>query len=132
MSGRPWFSGMLSRWRRLANDRPALPASDTESVVTRLWTCKGEFFGYRRDDFLFAYDGRQAGQFGEGDEIYDRYGSYTGEIRKGNRLVTNISKRDWSRPPFTPVSGARFRPSSDLNSIEVMPGFEDFPIARES
>jgi hypothetical protein len=40
------------------------------------WTCAGECFGYREDNALFTYDGRQVGRFAEGDEIYGRDGRY--------------------------------------------------------
>lgn len=122
---------MLSRWRILSDEISQSPANDLESDVVRLWTCGGGFFGYRLDSSLFTPDGREAGQFSEGDEIYDRYGAYRGEIRKGNRLVTNLSKRDWTRRSFSPQSGLRFKPSGDLTSIQIMSGFEDFPEAKQ-
>lgn len=128
---RPWFRMTLSRWHVLSDDISHLPAKDLESEVIRLWTSNGKFFGYRLDNSLFTPDGREAGQFSEGDEIYDRYGTYRGEIRKGNRLVTNLSKRDWTRNAFAPQSGLRFRPSNDLASIQIMAGFEDFPAAGQ-
>lgn len=124
---RPWFRTALSRWRTLPDDISHLPANDLESEVIRLWASNGKFFGYRLNNSLFTPDGREAGQFSEGDEIYDRYGIYRGEVRKGNRLVTNLSKRDWTRRSFLPQAGLRFRPSNDLASIQVIAGFEDFP-----
>jgi hypothetical protein len=126
MSLPSWFLQTLSRWRKASNGKLPFEARDTESSVIWLWTCSGKFFGYRLDDALFTYDGCHAGQFAEGDEIYDRYGGYIGEIRRVNRLVTNLSKRDWSRTPFSPHAGVRYRRSSDLESIQVMAGFEDF------
>jgi hypothetical protein len=126
-----WVRGALSRWHLLSKEISQSPANDLESDVTRLWTCTGKFFGYRFNDSLFTPDGRQAGQFSEGDEVYDRYGTYVGEIRKGNRLVTNMSKRDWTRQSFLPQAGLRFRTSADLNSVQIMDGFQDFPPASQ-
>lgn len=128
---KPWFRGVLSRWRAVSKEISQSPANDLESDVIRLWTCSGAFFGYRFDNSLFTPDGREAGQFSEGDEIYDRYGTYRGEIRKGSRLVTNLSKRNWTRSSFLPQSGLRFRPSGDLMPIQIMTGFEDFPAAAQ-
>jgi hypothetical protein len=126
---RSWFRAVRARWSTVSDDISPLAASDLESEMIRLWTSNGRFFGYRLENSLFTPDGREAGQFSEGDEIYDRCGAYRGEIRKGNRLVTNMSKRAWTRKPFSPQSGFRLRPSGDLASIQIMAGFEEFPNA---
>lgn len=57
------------------------------------WTWGGECFGYRSDDKLFTYHGRQAGRF-YGDEVYGSDGRYLGEIKNENRLITNSGKKD--------------------------------------
>ena len=123
----PWLLRAISRWRPSSNKIPSLPASnDTEHSFTWLWTCGGKFFGYRLDDALFTYGGNQAGQFAEGDEIYNSAGTYIGELRLCNRLVTNVSKRTWCRKPFVSQVGPSFRRSADLEGIQLRPGFEDF------
>ena len=92
-----------------------------------LWTCRGECFGYRQGDALFTYDGRQVGQFAEGDEIYGRDGRYLGEISRTGRLITNASKKTWTRAGFSPTAGNRFSKNNDVSPNEIRPGYEDFP-----
>lgn len=127
MSLSKWFANLALQWRRRSHQVSYGSTSTVESPVTWLWTCSGEFFGYRIEDSLFTYAGRQAGQFGEGDEIYDAKGEYIGEVRLLNRLITNLSKRTWRRRPFLSRAGTRFKRSGDLASVPIAPGFEDFP-----
>jgi hypothetical protein len=121
-----WFGAIVSRWHKCASLMVDLEIGEKPTSVTWLWTCSGKFFGYRLGDALFTYKGHQAGQFGEGDEIYNSAGQYIGEIRMFNRLVTNVSKRAWCRNPFLSHVGASFRRTADLERVQIRPGFEDF------
>jgi hypothetical protein len=123
---RQWLGAIVSRWHKWASLMVGLEIDEKPAPITWLWTCSGKFFGYRLGDALFTYKGYQAGQFGEGDEIYNSAGQYIGEIRMFNRLVTNVSKRTWYRKPFLSHVGASFRRTADLESIQIRPGFEDF------
>jgi hypothetical protein len=91
------------------------------------WTCAGECFGYREDNALFTYDGRQVGRFAEGDEIYGRDGRYLGEICRTGRLITNTSKKNWTRAGFSPTQGRRFSKNNNVSPKEIRLGYEDFP-----
>ena len=97
--------------------------------VDWLWTCRGECFGYRQGDALFTYDGRHVGRFAEGEEVYGRNGHYLGEIKRTNRLITNLSKKNWSRAGFSPLAGSRFTPGNNVSPNDIHSGFEDFPAA---
>ncbi|HZQ53439.1 MAG TPA: hypothetical protein VFB14_14640 [Bryobacteraceae bacterium] len=94
--------------------------------LNAFWTWSGRYVGFRSSDCLFGPDGRQVGYFAEGDEIYASTGEYVGEIRGGNRLITNLSKKAWTRRGFVP----RFlKPSpgrASVNPKEMLTGFEDF------
>jgi hypothetical protein len=128
-----WLDGLVSRWHKPAGQVSRLDLGENQKPVTWLWTCGGTFFGYRLGDELFTYKGKQAGHFSEGDEIYNAAGNYIGELRLSNRLVTNESKETWHRKPFPSRVGATFRRTSDLESIQVMPGFRDFaPLDSEA
>jgi hypothetical protein len=95
------------------------------------WNWSGHYVGYRLSDGLFSYDGRQVGYFAEGDEIYGCNGDYMGEVRSGNRLITNLSKKAWTRRNLIP----RFMKSSpghrDMDSKPMLAGHEDFPIPAD-
>lgn len=97
------------------------------SEMRTFWNWSGRYVGYRLSDGLFYIDGRQVGYFAEGDEVYGCDGSYMGEIRAGDRLITNVSKKAWTRRTLIP----RFLKSSpghaDVNAKEMLVGFEDFP-----
>jgi hypothetical protein len=118
--------GILWRWCKRASLVACSEIAAKPAPITWLWTCSGNFFGYRLGDALFTYNGRQAGQFGEGDEIYNSAGQYIGEIQAFNRLVTNVSKRTWRREPFLSQVGTSVYHTADLESIQIRPGFEDF------
>jgi hypothetical protein len=94
------------------------------------WSWSGHYVGYRLSDGLFCSDGRQIGYFAEGEEVYGCNGAYLGETRSGNRLITNRSKKNWTRGSLTP----RFLQSSpghrDVNAKEMLTGHEDFSIGR--
>jgi hypothetical protein len=123
-----WLSNVLSRWRRPVTYASTRAEDNMPGPVTWLWTSAGKFYGYRMNDGLFTYTGQQAGQFTEGDEIYNSYGEYIGEMRMINRLATNLRKKDWRRAPFIAKPGACFKKSGDLESVQISSGFEDFPL----
>ncbi len=92
------------------------------------WTWSGRYVGYRSSDDLFGADGRQMGFFAEGDEVYGSSGEYVGEVRGGNRLITNLKKQAWRRGGFTPRT-LRAAPSHrDVVAKEMLPGYQDFPL----
>lgn len=100
--------------------------ASTETNV--FWTWGGRYVGYRSSDDLFGPDGRQMGIFAEGDEVYGSAGEYVGEVRGGNRLITNLKKQAWTRGGFSPRV-LRAAPSHrDVNAKEMLPGYQDFPI----
>ena len=92
------------------------------------WNWSGRYVGYRLSDSLFCYDGWQVGYFAEGDEVYGCNGDYMGEVRSGNRLITNLSKKAWTRGSLSP----RFLKSApghrDVNAKEMLAGYQDFPV----
>ena len=94
---------------------------------TWLWTWGGKCFGYRDGDNLWTHDGKHVGRF-YGDEIYDQNGYYLGEVKSGNRLITNIGKKHYRRPGFTPyakrVAFARY---ADYAGYAMYAGYKDFP-----
>jgi hypothetical protein len=121
-----WLRAIVAHLRKWVSLMVSLEIDEKSAPFTWLWTCSGKFFGYRLGDALFTYKGDQAGEFGEGDEIYNSAGQYIGEMQTFNRLVTNVSKRTWHRKPFLSHVGASFRRTADLESIQIRPGFEDF------
>ena len=106
-------------------------SGDEQPDFSIFWNWGGRYVGYRVSDGLFWHNGRQVGYFAEGDEIYGCNGDYLGEVRSGNRLITNLSKKAWTRASLIP----RFLKSSpghqDLNAREMLAGFEDFPLPPE-
>ena len=95
------------------------------------WNWGGHYVGYRLSDGLFCSDGRQVGYFAEGDEVYGCNGDYMGEARSSDRLITNLSKKTWTRGSLIP----RFLKSSpghrDVNAKQMLAGHEDFPVLQE-
>ena len=95
------------------------------------WSWRGRYVGYRNSGCLFSRDGWQVGYFAEGDEVYGCTGDYVGEVRGDNRLITNLSKKAWTRRSVIP----RFLKTSpghrDVNAKEMLAGFEDFPAPIE-
>lgn len=95
------------------------------------WTWGGKSFGYRRDDNLWTHRGRHIGRF-HGDEIYGRDGIYLGEVRNGNRLITNLAKKHWRKAPFLPyVDTVGYVPYVDYVGYVMYVGYEDFPGPNE-
>ncbi len=95
------------------------------------WSWNGRYVGYRVSDALYDNGGHQIGHFAEGDEVYGDSGSYIGEVRNGNRLIANLSKKKWTRSIFSPQflrSGNPERP--DVTPKEMLVGYEDFPAVR--
>jgi hypothetical protein len=91
-----------------------------------LWTWGGVSFGYRDDDGLFTYFGREVGRF-DGEEIYGSNGRYLGEVMSDNRLITSRSKKAWVRGSFTPRSGGSYVRYVGYVGYVMYVGYEDFP-----
>lgn len=91
------------------------------------WTWRGKCFGYRIDDRLFTYRGKQAGRI-DGEEVYGRDGLYLGEIRNGNRLITHKAKKNWKRAAFAPVRGGSYAKYANYVGYVMYVGYEDFPL----
>jgi hypothetical protein len=92
------------------------------------WNWSGRYVGYRVSDGLFSYDGRQLGYFGEGDEVYGCDGEYMGEVRGGNRLITNLKKKAWTRGSLMPRCLKSAPGHRDVNAKEMLAGYQDFPV----
>ena len=99
--------------------------------LSSFWNWSGQYVGYRLSDGLFCYDGRQVGYFAEGDEVYACNGDYIGEVRSGNRLITNLRKKAWTRRTFIPQFLKSFPGQRNVNAKEMLVGFEDFPAPQE-
>jgi hypothetical protein len=96
--------------------------------LTTFWNWRGQYVGYRLDDCLFSYDGRQVGYFAEGDEVYGCDGSYLGEVRNASsRLITNLTKKAWTRRSLAPRSLKSSPGHPDVSEKPMLPGYEDFP-----
>jgi hypothetical protein len=92
-----------------------------------LWTWGGTSFGYRDADNLWTHDGRHVGRFYDAD-VYGPDGRYLGELRNKNRLITNLSKKSWTRAPFMPYGNrVGFVPYTDYVGYVMYVGYEDFP-----
>lgn len=95
------------------------------------WSWCGRYVGYRSSGCLFNRDGTQVGYFAEGDEVYGCSGNYIGEVRSDNRLITNLSKKAWTRKSVTPRLLKNSSWPHDMNAKEMLAGFEDFPVLGE-
>ena len=91
------------------------------------WTWEGKCFGYRVDDHLFTYRGKQAGRF-EGKAVYGHDGMYLGEILNDNRLITHKAKKREQRSSFAPVQGSSYAKYADYAGFVMYVGYEDFPL----
>ena len=98
------------------------------------WNWGGHYVGYRLSDCLFSHSGQQLGYFAEGDEIYGCTGEYLGEVRKGDRLITNLGKKAWTRRTVVPTVQKSAPGQSDIGAKEMLPNYEDFPsvVARRA
>jgi hypothetical protein len=54
-------------------------------------------------------------------------GRYLGEVKNGNRLITNISKKGWVKSPFGPVQGGSYGRYGNYGAYGMYGGYEDFP-----
>jgi hypothetical protein len=91
------------------------------------WGWSGKCIGYRIEDALFTCEGKQLGQFAEGDEVYGSNGDYLGEVRNGDRLITNLSKVTWKRNVFAPGFSKISSERTDASAKQIPTGFQDFP-----
>jgi hypothetical protein len=91
-----------------------------------LWSWSGEFFGYRSADSLFTLHGREVGRFHD-DEICNCNGRYIGKVQKGNRLITNRSKRAKVWSGFKPRVGTPVVACTKYTGYTMYVGYEDFP-----
>lgn len=64
-------------------------------MVTALWTWRGQYFGYRRGDFLWTKAGAYVGRFW-GNDLYAPCGRYLGESIS-QRLYVRPLKRLWRK-----------------------------------
>ena len=94
-----------------------------------LWTWSGTFFGYRRRDSLFTYDGREVGRF-DGKEVYGPDVHYLGEL-KNDRLIVRESNKTQKRGTFIPAVRISYEKQPDLSPRPVPSGYEDFPSPEE-
>jgi hypothetical protein len=101
---------------------------DEAADLNAFWNWAGRYVGYRVSDDLFSFDGRQVGYFAEGDEVYGCEGAYMGEVRGRNRLITNLSKKAWTRRRLEPRCMRSSPGHRDVNAKEMLVGYEDFPI----
>ncbi len=100
--------------------------------TTSFWSWSGHYIGYRSSEGLFSCDGRQIGYFAEGDEVYGCNGDYMGEVRGGNRLITNLSKKAWTRKNSVPRILKVCPGCGDMNAKDMLSGFVDFPVRNDA
>ena len=62
-----------------------------------------------------------------GDEVYGSDGRYLGEIKNGNRLITNTGKKGWTKFSFGPVQGGSYARYVNYVGYVMYVGYEDFP-----
>ena len=97
------------------------------SDINTFWNWAGRYVGQRVCDDLFSSSGRQIWYFAEGDEVYGCNGAYLGEVRSGNRLITNLSKNKWTRRAFPPRTSKRNPEQTDATAKVLLSGYIDFP-----
>ncbi len=96
-----------------------------------LWTWGGIFFGYRKDNYLWTHDGKNVGKFYD-NEVYDMNGEYLGEIRNENRLIINLNKGNYRKPPFTPYADViGIVPYANYVGYVMYVGHEDFHLPED-
>jgi hypothetical protein len=104
----------------------ATPTNGSASVLNQwLWTWRGTFFGYRRRDSLFTYDGREVGRF-DGKEVYGPNVHYLGELRN-DRLIVKESQKAQKRGTFIPAIRIAYEKQNSVNGRALPAGYEDFP-----
>src|SRR4030042_3126269 len=91
-----------------------------------LHTWGGRSFGYKDGEDLYTHGGKHIGKF-HGNEVYGKNGQYLGEIYN-SRLITNTSKRNYRKSPFTPYI-SRVGHVNQVNYVGnvMLAGYEDFP-----
>ncbi len=105
-------------------------SNGSQPVVNQwLWTWSGAFFGYRRRDSLFTYDGREVGRF-DGKEVYGPDVHYLGEL-KNDRLIVRESNKTLKRGTFIPAVRISYDKQADLAARPVPSGYQDFPAPEE-
>jgi hypothetical protein len=101
---------------------------DELADLNGFWNWSGKYAGYRLSDNLFSCDGHQVGYFGEGDEVYGCDGGYLGQVRGTDRLITNLSKRLWTRRTLIPRLMKSSQGQRDVDARQMLDGYEDFPV----
>jgi hypothetical protein len=92
-----------------------------------VWTWGGECFGYIDGNDLWTYNGQHVGKL-QGTDVYGRDGSYLGEVMNKNRLITNLGKRGWRGPSFSPyASRAGYARYANYAGYAMYAGHQDFP-----
>lgn len=91
-----------------------------------MWTWGGKFFGYIDDELLFTYTGICAAKLVDGD-LYDRSGSYLGEVMSEDRLIVNGSKKGQIGSIAPLVRSAAIAPFIDYVGYVMYVGYSDFP-----
>lgn len=71
-------------------------------MITALWTWRGQYFGYRRGDFLWTKQGDYVGRFW-GNDLYAPSGQYLGEMLQ-QRLFVRALKKEWQKQMTSPYS----------------------------
>ncbi len=59
-----------------------------------------------------------------GDEVYGADGRYLGELKHGDRLVTDLAKKELCRLPFSPARSACIAPATAQPPLPLEPGYE--------
>jgi hypothetical protein len=96
-----------------------------EMLWLRTWT--GKPFGFRDGDDLWTERGRHVGVFYD-REVYGPDGRYLGELMALNRLVTDIAKKQRTKPGFAPKPDRDLGEGAGAGPARVLRnGFEDFP-----
>jgi hypothetical protein len=82
--------------------------------------------GYLDGNDLWTYSGRHIGKL-RGIEVYGPDGGYLGELVNGDRLITNVGKRDRHSMAFSPRGRRRsFACNAHYEGEEPAPGYADF------
>lgn len=91
------------------------------------WTWEGKCFGYRDGEELRTHDGKHVGRFYD-EEIYDCNGNYLGEVKDGDRLITDTRKKNKRKYSFAPRMDrmSRMERMDSMGRMMRM-GHEDFP-----
>jgi hypothetical protein len=95
------------------------------------WTWRGVSFGYRKEDQLFTYRGVQAGRFYD-DDVYGADGRYLGEIKSGNRLITDRSKKNRRKGAFGRVHGGSYARYANYVGYAMYADTKSFPTPTAS